>query len=265
MPLDSHEAVCRVPITTMGELFAVGPTQDRIGHPVGGDGRGEFALYPRTDRRTRKDLSLWATRHGAQTSIVVEPTHYGVVHGDDPDSMRDLAATLFYQRNIDWRSQKILVAVTAKPAMGGSAWAALITDDPAIQFGFAIWANSTLGMAVHWSRSQRQQLGRSRAQIGAIQKMPCPDFRRPELHAAAREAMARHPELLTARLDRAKNAHQDAVRQHLDDTVAKMLGIPFEQGTCGVLRDVAENWCAEPSVSHRGSSRRRRPTSGNGG
>ena len=250
VPLDSHEPACRIPMTTVGELFQVGPTHHLIGHPTGREPIGQFVFYPRVDRRTRKDLSLWATDSKSQTSILVEPTHYGIEHGDDPDSMRALASTLFYQRNIDWRSQKILVAATKKPAMGGSAWTALIVDDPAVRFGFALWANSTLGMAVHWSRAQRQQLGRSRTQIGAIKKMPCPDFHHPDLHAAAQEMMEHQPGLLTLRLDRAKNAHRDGARQNLDDKVAEMLGTPLKGGESETLRDLASNWCAEPSVSH---------------
>ncbi len=29
-----------VPMSTIGEVYNVGPTHDLIGHPVGGDGRG---------------------------------------------------------------------------------------------------------------------------------------------------------------------------------------------------------------------------------
>ena len=258
VPLDGHEPVCRVPMTTIGQLFSVGPTHHLIGHPFDGQPIGQFEFHLRADSLTRKDMSLWGTDSKAQTSIAVEPTHYGIVHGDDPDSMRQHASTLFYQRNIDWRSQKILAAVTARPAMGGRAWAPLISGDPAVRFGLALWSNSTLGMAVHWSRAQRQQLGRSLTQIGAIKTMPCPDFRYPDLHAAAKVALANHPDLLTLRLDRAKNAHQDPVRQAIDDAVAGMLGIPVNaQGECGLLRDLATNWCAEPSVSRYARSTKR--------
>ncbi|MCY3586868.1 MAG: hypothetical protein OXG76_14360 [Acidimicrobiaceae bacterium] len=36
--------------------------------------------------------------------------------------------------------------------------------------------HSTLGMVVHWSRAQRQQHGRSSAQLEGIRQMPCPDL-----------------------------------------------------------------------------------------
>jgi len=34
-----------VPMTTVGELFEVGPTHDLIGYPAGGDPRAAFTLH----------------------------------------------------------------------------------------------------------------------------------------------------------------------------------------------------------------------------
>lgn len=249
VPLDGHEPACRIPMTTIGELFTVGPTHDRIGHLVGKDQRGAFTFYPRPDRRFRKDMSLWRTDRTKQVAIRVEPTHYGIEY--DPskvETMRDQAARLFYQKNIDWTSQSLLTAVTVKPVMGGRAWAALITDDPVVRCGFALWANSTLGMALHWTRGQRQQKGRTLTQIGAVGNMPCPDFRDPRLRASAEAVMHDHPELLDLRLDRAKYAFRDPARRTIDEHVSQMLGIESEN----VLRDLAADWCAEPSVNPTG-------------
>lgn len=291
VPLDADEPVCEVAMTTVGELFELGPSHDRIGHPGGGDGRGVFEFWPITDQLVRPDLSLWASDAEAQTMLTVEPTHYGFdvgprlsvareraveqlerklsrTNGGPPSDaaiaearaeaeakegarsqaalaeMRRCRSTLFYQRGIFWPSQVALVAVTDKPVMGGRAWCALLHDDPVVRFGFTIWANSTLGMVVHWSRAQRQQHGRSSAQLEGIRQMPCPDFDESSIYAAASQLLETEAELLRTTLMPARDAYRDPARAALDDAAARLLGIPASAS----LRDLARNWCCEPSV-----------------
>ena len=291
MPLDAHEPVCQVAMTTIGELFELGPSHDRIGHPAGGDGRGAFELWPIADDQVRPDTSLWASDAEAQTTLTVAPTHYGLdvgprlgdaseraitklkhelsrTNGGEPSEsaiakaraeaeaiersrsqgalaeMRRCQSTLFYQRGIFWPSQVALAAVTDKHVMGGRAWCALLHDDPVVRFGFAIWANSTLGMVVHWSRAQRTQHGRSSAQLQGIRQMPCPDFNEVATYARARELLENESELLRTTLMPARDAYRDPVRAALDDAATRLLGIP----DAASLRDLARNWCCEPSV-----------------
>ncbi len=291
MPLDAHEPVCQVAMTTIGKLFELGPTHHRIGHVAGNEPIGEFELWPVTDDQVRPDTSLWASDAEAQTALTVDPTHYGLAVGprlstarekalaqlqrklrrtnggkpsdsaiadaqseaeaaervrsqDALAEMRRCRSTLFYQRGIFWPSQVALVAVTDKPVMGGRAWCALLHDDPVVRFGFAIWANSTLGMVVHWSRAQRQQHGRSSTQLEGIRQMPCPDFNETATHAAARDLLSASQHVLSDRLMPARDAHRDPARAALDEAAAHLLGIPDAES----LRDLARNWCCEPSV-----------------
>lgn len=158
--------------------------------------------------------------------------------------MRRCQSTLFYQRGIFWPSQVALAAVTERSILGGRAWCALLHDDPIVRFGFAIWANSTLGMVVHWSRAQRQQHGRSSTQLQGIRQMPCPDLNGASTYAAARELREAEPDLLRTTLMPARDAYRDPARAALDDAAARLLGIPDALS----LRDLARNWCCEPSV-----------------
>ena len=158
--------------------------------------------------------------------------------------MRRCQSTLFYQRGIFWPSQVALAGVTDKPVMGGRAWCALLHDDPVVRFGFAIWANSTLGMVVHWSRAQRTQHGRSSAQLEGIRQMPCPDFNETATYSRACELLESESELLRATLKPARDAYRDPARAELDNAAARLLGIPGAES----LRDLAHNWCSEPSV-----------------
>lgn len=291
VPLDAHEPVCEIAMTTIGELFELGPTHHRIGHAAGNDPIGEFELWPITDDQVRADVSLWASDADAQTTLTVGPTHYGHAVGprlgasreraierlqrklsrtnggipsdsaiaeaqaeaeanertrsrDALAEMRRCRSTLFYQRGIFWPSQVALAAVTDRPVMGGRAWCALLHDDSVVRFGFAIWANSTLGMVVHWSRAQRQQHGRSSTQLEGIRQMPCPGFDEPQTYATARELLETEAGLLRTTLMPARDAYRDPARAALDEAAARLLGIPDAES----LRDLARDWCREPSV-----------------
>ena len=246
VPLDAGHQPSYVPMTTVGKLFDVGHYHMQIGHPVDRYFTGAFEFHKIKKGAPKiKDLSLWATYKAKQISVNVEPTHYGIKCADEEkvEKIRSGASDLFYQKGMRWTSQKILVARTSRPVLGGRAWAALAHEDEAVKFGFAVYANSSLGMLVHWSRAARQHFGRSVAQIGAIKKIPCPDFTDSRLHTAASKLIAEQPDLLNLKLEQANNSLNDLSRSRLNAATAEMLGIEIE-----AFNDIAEIWCAEPSV-----------------
>lgn len=129
--------------------------------------------------------------------------------------------------------------------MGGSTWTALAHDDLRVCKAFALWANSTFGMLVHWTRGQRTQAGRSRVQIGALARIPCP--RLDTLSCVAlNHAAAKFDELAPRQLSRAKDAHTDEARHEIDSAVIDILDLPSWADR--VTADLRSLWCQEPSV-----------------
>ena len=245
-----RSAAASVAFGRIEDLFAVGPTHDLIGHPVGGDPRGAFEFHPlRPGATIVGDNALWRADAKTQRQLEVLPTHKGYVSRSleerDQDRMRKRSSTLFYARNLRWTSQSLLAATTSKPVMGGRAWTALEHADPHVLKAFSLWANSTLGSLLHWSRGQRTQTGRATTQIGALRQMPVPLLDRlgtPALAAAA------------AAFDRLKDkpllplcqAHRDSVRQEIDGAVVQMLALPMWAEK--VVAELRSLWCREPSV-----------------
>ena len=238
-------------MTTLDGLFRIGPTHDLIGHLKGKDARGAFEFFDVTGPTDAigADRSLWKADSKAQRSLVVLPTHKGVsVSSKKCEEMRARQGRLFYARNMRWTSQALLAAMTKHAAMGGRAWTVLENDDVRVCKAFALWANSTLGMMVHWTRGQRTQAGRSTTQIGALGQIPCPkvdkigddrlDF-----------AEASFDELTSLQLSPACQAHADEARQEIDSVVVRMLGLP---GTANkTVDELRLLWCSEPSVHGR--------------
>ena len=227
-PPANHNAV-ECGMTTIGKLFAVGPTHDLIGHLAGRDPRGAFAFHRLSADEYAADVSLWAADCKTQRHLIVSPTHKGVVVRKElAQRMRTRQSPLLYARGMSWTSQALLAATTPESAHGGRHWTALDHEDERVRRAFALWANSSLGMMVHWTHGQRTQKGRSTTQIGAVKKIPCPNLARlPEskLEAASRA----FEELAQLSLRPSCQAHCDANRQRIDQAVLQMLFLDRRQ------------------------------------
>ena len=238
--------------STIDELFDVGPTHHLIGHVVGNTPIGAFEFHQIRDRRdvVGRDRSLWNADAASQRSLLVVPTHKGTVVPDVGSAearsdMREYSGDLFYSRNMRWTSQALVAASTIDPVMGGRSWTTLGHRDKAVRRAFALWANSTLGMMVHWTQGQRTHAGRSTTQIGALKRIPVPrlDELKAENLAGAASAFER---IATSRLRPGCQAHVDEVRAEIDEAVVEMMGLPEQaQETVERLRHL---WCQEPSV-----------------
>ena len=250
-PAGSNVEKMNVGFTRMEDLFSIGPTHHLIGHIIDNTPIGAFEFHPLTQNTSivGENRALWAADSKRQKKLVVAPTHRGVVprelEGRDQEGMREQASSLFYARNLRWTSQALLAASTQRPAMGGSSWTALKHNDPRVLKAFALWANSTFGLLIQWSRGQRTHSGRSRIQVKALKKIPVPclDMLSGETLDTASEIFDRleHKNLLPA-----CQAHVDPARKEIDQAVIRMLGLPARAED--IVHDLRRMWCEEPSV-----------------
>ena len=241
-----------VDMSTIDEVFEVGPTHHLIGHLHGNNPIGAFEFAPVTGPTDSlgKDRALWEANSTEQRRLVVLPTHKGSAPanvGSDRDrrAMRACQSTLFYARNMRWTSQALLAATTKRPALGGRAWTTLIHEDARVLKAFALWANSTFGMVVHWTKGQRTQAGRSTTQIGALKQIPCPRLDCLD-DAALNQGVADFDSLSKTDLLPACQAHADEGRVAIDEAVVRLLGLPSY--TVETLNTLLWLWCSEPSV-----------------
>ena len=244
-----------IPMTTIGEVFEVGPSHDSIGHPYGGDGRGVFELHPISIRSDEigQDRSLWKIDWETQQQLIVPPTHKGIVAVGDSDrdrkkikKVRQSKSILFYNKSIRWTSQALLVASTRDVCLGWNAWTSLQHQNIDICKAFSLWANSTLGLIVHWTQGQRTHAGRSMLRVNALVKIPCPNLDKISTERIDK-AVEVFDEISTMKLRPACQSHADSVRQNIDRAVINMLGLG--QGkTLETINNLQSLWCNEPSV-----------------
>ena len=239
--------------TTLGALVEIGPTHDLIGHPRGGDGRGAFTFDEMPPDYAPTYPALWGVDSKTQKSVLIGPTHEGhPVPGREAQQRYMLAqrGDLFISRNLRMTSQALAAARTPQPAMGGTGWTALQSDDDGVQGALAIWLNSTLGLVIRVCYAQTTQQGRARMQVKALAGFPVPDFTDPSpAGERAREvAQDKFGELSTLELAPVSYAFRDRNRQRIDAAVLEMLGLGNNQDAHRAVEHLRNLWCREPAV-----------------
>ncbi len=150
--------------------------------------------------------------------------------------------------NLDFRynSQPLGVAFTDEKSIGGTAWPNVLFSDPRFDYGLAVWGNSTLGLLAHWWHANRQQSGRGRTTVRAIDSLPMLDFRALSDDQLIMAELI-FDEFRDRELKPAYLADADPNRALLDRRVTcDLLG--FDEQTYAAVRRLAAKWCAEPSV-----------------
>ena len=67
--------------------------------------------------------------------------------------------------------------LTERVAIGGRAWPSVNFHDVSHETAFVLWANSTLGLLLHWWVASKQQSGRGSITLSRLPNLPVYDFR----------------------------------------------------------------------------------------
>ena len=87
------------------------------------------------------------------------------------------ASRAHVNRDFRFNSQPLTAAFTEREIMGGVAWPNVRFSDSRFDYAFTLWSNSTLGLLLYWWHSNRQQSGRGRTTIRAVESLPVLDLR----------------------------------------------------------------------------------------
>ena len=151
-----------------------------------GTPRGPFELVKPAVSPVPSYPMLWAHDAKKERSLVVKPDSegrqkrpVGKVTGDDLDTKAaqvwETATRAHYNRDLQFNSQSLIVAITERPSIGGRAWPSVIFEDRDREYAFALWCNSTLGLLLHWWVSNKTQSGRGTTTVTGIPNIPTLD------------------------------------------------------------------------------------------
>lgn len=252
----------RIPICSIEDsIERIGPHDlDITGSQIKPDGlpQGPFELIA-VASRTAAYPCLWNHHTSRERRLIVEPdSHCRIrdVGGRVPAALSEraeerwaTAARAHYNRDLQFNSQSLLVAITEERSIGGRAWPSVVFNEPSHEFVFSLWCNSTLGLLCHWWTSNKTQSGRGTTTIMSIPFIPTLDVRNfsSHQHEAARvefDRLARERFLPFDQID------ADPARSELDRALLiRVLGLdPALCDVGGPLELLRRKLAAEPQI-----------------
>ncbi len=153
-----------------------------------GSPRGPFSLLKPAVSPVPSYPMLWAHDTKRERRLVVEPDSEGQIKSasggitqafllEKAGRIWRTAARAHYNRDLQFNSQSLVVAMTERPCIGGRAWPSVVFEDAEHEYAFALWSNSTLGLLLHWWTSNKTQSGRGTTTVTGIPNIPTLDVR----------------------------------------------------------------------------------------
>jgi hypothetical protein len=145
---------------------------------------------------------------------------------------------------------------TARKTIGGRAWPSLSLASVEKEKALVLWANSSLGILLHWWHANKQQAGRGSIGVSALESLPVLDVTKLSEEALIKAA-AIFDELKSKSLKPVNEIDNDPVRSEIDTRLyTEVLGFPKElvapDGPLDLLR---RKLAMEPSI-HGGKKKR---------
>ncbi len=139
---------------------------------------------------------------------------------------------------------------TSRKTIGGRAWPSISLANAEQGKALVLWANSSLGLLLHWWHANKQQAGRGSIGVSALESLPVLDVAKLSKEALSK-AVAIFDEMKHRELRPVNEIAQDAVRAEIDMRLAiEVLGFPPElvapDGPMVLLR---QKLALEPSIT----------------
>ena len=139
---------------------------------------------------------------------------------------------------------------TSKKTIGGRAWTSIKLVNAEQEKALVLWANSSLGLLIHWWHANKQQAGRGSIGVSALESLPVLDVTKLSKGTLAKAVDifddTKHKELRPV-----NEIAQDTVRAEIDMRLAmEVLGFsPELVAPDGPLALLRQKLALEPSIT----------------
>jgi hypothetical protein len=141
------------------------------------------------------------------------------------DAVWASASHCHFNVNFQFNSQATSMQFTKRPTLGGRAWLSLKLKSERLEKALVLWANSSLGLLLHWWTANRQQIGRGNIGKSVLQILPTLAVEQLTPNQLAK-AEGLFDEFAAQAMRPMHEMAQDVVRQALDTAVIDVLGLP---------------------------------------
>ena len=251
-----------LPLRCVNEMVAqIGPYHADINWSgSGGKIRGPFKLQKTDAPGSVTYPILWSHDADRERSLCFEADHEGIVRPgrdaienriilDKVNEVRATASHLHFNRDFRFNSQSTAMQYTRRLTIGGQAWLTLKFPKPEHEAAVVLWANSSLGLLLHWWQVNKQQSGRGRSGKEGLNKFALLD---PAI--LSKDQLSRSAALLESCATRAmlplNEIDVDSARAALDkEFLVGIMELPAELAAPGnALELLRRKLAQEPSV-----------------
>ena len=264
LPTMNKSEIVDIPLTTVAKIGEIGPYHaDISGNTSTGGIRGPLDISPITQNRVPTYPVLWSHDAERERTMSFEGDCEGLPRQGSRSgeqaivdlkvaSIWDTASHCHFNRDFQFNSQSTGMQFTPRKTIGGRAWLSIRLSSVDQEKALVLWANTSLGLLLHWWHANKQQSGRGSIGKSMLQTLPILDVTalEPKLLAEAVklfDAMSGQPLSPLHELD------SDPVRKALDEAFARnVLNLPESiLASGGPLELLRAKLSQEPSI--RGS------------
>ena len=252
----------QVSTATVSVIGKVGPYHmDVNGNTSDGGIRGPFRIESLKTKAAPTYPVLWAHDAKRERCMEFESDSEGfirqganpaedVVVRDKADRIWETASYCHFNRDFRFNSQSTGMQFTSKKAIGGRAWPSISLNSLDEEKALTLWANSTLGILLHWWHANKQQAGRGSIGVSTLGSLPVLDVTKLSKDTLSR-AVAIFDDMKHKELRPINEIAHDSVRWEIDVRMAtEVLGFPPELvATDGPLALLRQKLALEPSIT----------------
>ena len=193
----------------------------------------------------------WSSRQTAKALYVREPILPKMqLFGNKADRIWATASHCHFNADFRFNSQSTAMQFTSKRTIGGRAWPSISLSSPEQEKALVLWANSSLGLLLHWWHANKQQAGRGSIGVSALGSLPVLDVTKLSKKTLSK-AVAIFDDMKHRELRPVNEIAHDSVRWELDVRLAtEVLGFPAGLVTPdGPLALLRQKLALEPSIA----------------
>jgi len=262
LPGIAKGAAIPVSISTVSGIGKVGPLHwDINGNNSSGGIRGPFVVEPLNTKSAPTYPILWSHDANRERCMEFEADSEGILRqGKDStedkfaqekaDRIWTISSHCHFNKDFRFNSQSTAMQFTSRKTIGGHAWTSVKLENAEQEKALVLWANSSLGLLLHWWHANKQQAGRGRIGVSALTSLPVLDITKLSKDALSK-AVGIFDDMKNKELRPINEIAQDAVRAEIDTRLAtEVLGFPPELAAPdGPLALLRQKLALEPSIT----------------
>jgi hypothetical protein len=187
LPTMNRSEIVNIPINTVAAIGEIGPYHADINFDTSTGGiRGPFNISPVKPNSAPTYPVIWSHDAERERTMLFDADSEGIPRrGSTPEEQETVdlkvakiwatASHCHFNRDFRFNSQSTGMQFAPRRTIGGRAWLSIRLSSVELEKALVLWANTSLGLLLHWWHANKQQSGRGSIGKTALQTLPILD------------------------------------------------------------------------------------------